>query len=90
MRVIYKYLLEFTGDQVIENVGPTAKILHVASQSSDLYLWIERDVEQRQEESGRRILIAGTGIEFDSSGMTYIGTAHHNGLVLHVYDGGIA
>ena len=84
MRVVYKYVLELVGSQIIE-LPTKAMILSVQLQGTSLCLWALIDTDYSIER--RTILIAGTGHDIGASGVAYISTVQlDNGLVFHIFE----
>jgi hypothetical protein len=64
-----------------------ARILTVAEQNDNGYLWEIHDVSQRDELVERVFEIVGTGHVFDSAPTLYLGTYQINGgFVWHVFE----
>lgn len=63
-----------------------AKLLSVAFQGNELFLWAQVDTDRPNVE--RSIHVYGTGHELMDDDLKYIGTAHLDpiGLVFHVFE----
>jgi hypothetical protein len=88
MKTVYKYEIEPKELQEI-NLPIQSKILSVAEQEGELYLWAEIDLDNHHIEEPRTLRIAGTGWTLeDGENRKFIGTAHmpKQKLVWHVYE----
>ena len=86
MKQIFKYPIEPYTEFITMPQG--AKILHVAEQCNELFLWAE--VDETQPPATRKIICVGTGMVWDEEEMKlaeYIGTVQQDGFVWHYYDG---
>jgi hypothetical protein len=88
MKAVYKFELPWEGDR--RNVRVTmpinAKVIDVAEQSGQLYLWAVCDASDLL--ANYLFYVRGTGaeIDFPLSAYSHVGTAHmRSGLVWHVF-----
>lgn len=82
---IWKYFLKPEPRQEIE-MPPHAKPICVGFQNGfDLFLWAEVEPDQGKT-APRTFVIIGTGHQRPSAPLRYIGSAHAEGLVWHVYE----
>ena len=81
MRTVHKFQLG-PGNNFIK-VQHAAKPLHVAFQGQALCLWLL--VETGAPKSERAFVVAATGEQLER-GRAYVGTAHNDGLVWHVFE----
>ena len=80
---IWKFPLEYTDLQII-SVPKNSKPIAVGEQNGTIMMWMEVDVSK--EKKDMKVLVVGTGYEYDSSGLKFIGTTiMSNGLVWHVF-----
>lgn len=83
MKMIYKYQLNVHASQeLILNEG--SKPLHVANQDGQLCLWMEVELDS-DVSTPYLINIVGTGQRLTEQFGVYVGTAHIDGFVWHVY-----
>jgi hypothetical protein len=80
MRTVYKYPLKVSEHIPIPKGG---KILSVAEQNGEIFLWVE--VDTTQEVEGRFFIVYGTGWMIDEESI-YVGTVHSGLLVWHIYE----
>ena len=83
-QVIHKFVLSVAERQTIE-LPPLSKILHVHEQYGNLVLWALVNKDSKDKET-RTIEIAGTGMDMKPENRKYIGTAHVNSYVWHVFE----
>lgn len=94
MKKVYKYQLQpGIGTEKIE-IPKGAKILSFQGQQiintvtkhafGYLYIWCL--VDENQPKETREFVMVGTGFEFDSSKLTYIGTAQEGLYVWHLFE----
>lgn len=86
MSVIWKFALNPVKEQTLQ-MPAGAKVLHVAVQYDNLYLWAQCDTDVPKED--RSFLIFGTGHEVDDSKVgDYLGTGMIYGgqIVCHVFE----
>ena len=85
MSKIFKYKLLNNLRQDVE-MPIRSEILSVQFQQDQLYLWAKVNPDNQPEI--RKIVIVGTGFEFDSSNLTYIATIQEaEGLLIwHVFE----
>lgn len=84
MRVIYKYILQLTGDQYVL-MPQGAKILSCQLQQGAICLWAE--VETDVELVKRRFSILGTGQRIEQLvNRQFITTVQQGSLVWHVFE----
>lgn len=79
---IWKYTLEHGHNTFLLPKG--AKILHVGQQNGTVCLWARVDPEQEQEK--RVFRFVGTGHPLNCTDITYLGTAHDDPFVWHVFE----
>lgn len=82
-QVIHKYKLKSTWMRLELPVG--SKILALQVQDGDPTLWIQKPDTLINMES-RIFITIPTGLLFDASDKTYIGTYQSNGFVGHIYE----
>ena len=86
---IFKYKLQETDEQTLK-IPIGSKILKVGTQQDNLseeniYVWVQQSDGLVMR--SRKIIIVGTGNEFDSTHMTYIDTVFmKSGLVWHIFE----
>ena len=86
MGIIYKYPLEITDEQILE-VPMRTTFLTVMFQNGQLYVWGKHSIyDPPLQKVKRRIVIVGTGHEFDNASLNYIGTVQERGFVWHVFN----
>jgi hypothetical protein len=85
MSVIWKYEIPLT-DVIKISMPEGAKILHFGFQSEQVCIWVEVEPDNKKEE--RTFTTIGTGRNFDSSNLSYIGTylTCADRYVWHVYE----
>lgn len=83
MLVIHKHILKITDEQILELKG-NARILSVANQDGKLALW-EVHNDKNPAIARWKIIIIGTGNEFDGMPGYFIGTAICGSFVWHVF-----
>lgn len=84
MKTVYKYKLPGPGSANKIMMPKGAKILHVDSQGSKLYMWAE--VDTSQEDEFRQFEVYGTGWELPDGNKTFLGTIIVDPFVWHVYE----
>ena len=82
MKVIYKYQLQTTDEQVI-NMPVDHKVLHVGGQDKVLTMWVEVEADGPTEDF--LIEIMGTGNEYEEENRKHIGSAVCPPFVWHVF-----
>lgn len=82
-RTVFKYLLEGMGENKVYIQGG-GKVLHVAVQAGEVYVWALVDPEAR--EHPHRFFVHGTGHIVHEDANHHIGTIHlPQGFVFHVF-----
>lgn len=86
MKVIYKYPLEITDNQVIE-LPKDSGVLTVQMQNNQLCLWALVDTEQTQRQQVP-VKVFGTGNPVDFTGpWQYVSTVQERIFVWHIFIG---
>lgn len=83
-RMIFKYPIESCIGSII-SMPKDAKILTLKIQNGKPCIWVEFDVENKNNLEERSFFLAMTGQEFGVY-MTYIDTFFQDELVLHLYE----
>jgi hypothetical protein len=86
MKIIYKYPLALTGEQVLE-LPQAARILDIQMQGFELCAWAEIDKSMPSKE--RKIVLIGTGNPINykpPQHLMYISTVQIDGMVWHFYE----
>jgi len=82
MNVIYKYPV--SGFRFTLRMPTGATFLSVQNQAEVGMMWFEVDTDAPLET--REFVVIGTGHEFETDGLKYLGTYQESTLVWHVYE----
>lgn len=82
MRVLHKCALR--GHKTVLHLAPGSIPRHVHEQGGLVMLWVEVNLDAAGPSVARTFSIEGTGCGFDRG--DYLGTAHVNGFVWHVFE----
>lgn len=85
-RVIHKYAIDIRKGFFSLAVPAGSKVLDIAEQDGDMFVWIEKPNIDDQYQS-RDFEVFGTGHVMESKERIFLKTVHHSsGLVLHYYE----
>jgi hypothetical protein len=82
MKVMHKF--ELRGQKTVLHLAAGSIPRHVHEQNGGVMLWIELDLATPGPSVARAFAIEGTGCGFERG--DYLGTAHVEGFVWHVFE----
>lgn len=82
MNQVWKFEIEPSKELV--EMPQNAEILSVAFQENMLFVWARVDVAAPLEK--RTLIVRGTGHDMPTASLWFLGTAHKDGLVFHVFE----
>ena len=85
MKKILKYQL--SGFENIIEMPENAKVLSIQLRENGIYLWAITDPDNKKVQ--RKFLLVGTGQQFNSDNLEFIGTVQVEPFVWHIFEGTI-